>query len=262
LKRERALVEKRRHEILEELRRNDRIRVDELAQRWNVSPLTIRRDLQSLEEQKKVQRFYGGASLVENEKAVNKMDICRETISKYAASLVEDGDTIFINTSMTALNLVKYLDGKRVNVITNNGKVMNIDVPNSVSVLLSGGELRYPKYAMVGEFALKNMENLTAMKSFVGCSGISIEKGMTTGILNEVHINHLMLEQVTGESYILADHSKIGRDSSFVSQEIGWIKNLITDELTSKEQLALFREKNIKVHQVKSSLDMSAQRVV
>lgn len=250
MKRERALIEKRRNEILEELKKREQLRVDDLARKWKVSPLTIRRDLKSLEEQKQIQRFHGGASLIQTEKTVNFADDYREQLSKYAASLVEDGDTIFINTSMTALYLIKYLGEKRVTVITNNGKVMGIEVPPNVSILLSGGELRYPKYAMVGEFALKNMEHLTAKKSFVGCSGLSAARGMTTEILNEVHVNRLMLEQVTGESYILADHSKIGRDSSFVSQDISKIRNLITDELVEQEQLELFREKNINVYQV------------
>lgn len=251
MKRERAIVEHRRNQILNELKKNGQIKVELLAKDWNVTPLTIRRDLQYLEEQDKIERFYGGAQLLEKEKEENAVRTYCELIAQYAASLVEDGDSIFLNTSGTALKVVKYLGEKRVTVITNNGRIMNMDVPPNISVLLSGGELRYPKYAMVGEFALKNLENFTVKKSFVGCSGLSVEKGMTTEIMNEVHLNCFMLEQVTGEAYILADHRKIGHNSSFVSREIDGIHNLITDERAPEEVIRQLKEKNISVHQVR-----------
>ncbi len=256
MKRKRAVVEHRRNEIIEELRRNEQIKVEELAERWQVSSLTIRRDLQYLEEQHKIERFYGGATLVSQEKEPDIGDMYSRMISKYAAGLVEDGDTIFINASMTALHIVEYLEQKRVTVITNNGRIMDIEVPATVSVFLPGGELRYPRYAMVGEFALKNLEEVTVKKSFVGCSGLTAERGMSTEIMNEVHVDRLMIRQVTDAAYVLADHRKIGRDSSFVSQKTGEIRHLITDELAPEEQLERFRESGVRIYQVKKSQGM------
>jgi len=252
MKRERILVESRRNQILETLKEKGQIRVDKLAEEWKVSPLTIRRDLQVLEEAHKIERFYGGASLVANHES-NEDDgsYYRKKIAMYAASLVEDGDSIFINTSMTALDMIRYLGDKRVTVITNNGRVMNIEVPPSVSVLLAGGELRYPKYAMVGEFALRNLETITVKKSFMGCSGLSPERGMTTEIMNEVPINKLMFKHVTGNAYILATHKKIGINSSFISQKIENITHLITDEKAPQDVIELLKSHNVSVCQVK-----------
>ena len=164
--------------------------------------------------------------------------------------MVEDGDTIFINTSATALQMIKYIKDKRVTVITNNGKAIYMEHSSKISVILSGGELREIKEAMVGEFATNNISKVTAKKSFIGCTGLSVETGMTTEILSEVNINQLMLQRVTGTSYILADHTKIGRNSSFVSCPTAEILNIITDEKAPAEVLDGFRENEINVIQV------------
>ena len=93
--------------------------------------------------------------------------------------------------------MIKYIKDKRVIVITNNGKAIYTEHSSKVSVILSGGELREIKEAMVGEFASNNISKVTAKKSFIGCSGLSLESGMTTEILSEVNINQLMLQRVT-----------------------------------------------------------------
>lgn len=254
MKRERAYVEGRRNQIVEILQRNPEVRVDELAKRLEVSVITIRRDLQYLEENNLVTRFYGGAKATEE--TAGKMDdvtIYRELIAKYAATLVENEDTIFINTSSNALHMIQYIDRNNVTVITNNGKAINHEKGDGVSIILTGGELRYPKEAMVGDFAVRNLQNIFAKKAFVGCSGISSLTGMTTEIANEVNVNQLMIEHATQEVYILADHTKIGRNSSFISCGIHMVKHLITDEMAPEEELELLREKGVDIHQVRKS---------
>lgn len=251
MKRERAYVDGRRNQIVEILQDHPKIKPDQLAQLLDVSVVTIRRDLQYLEENKLVTRFYGGAKIRKNYAQEDKISACRNLIARYAAELVEDGDTIFINTSMNALEMIKYIQKENVIVITNNGKAINHKKGDGVSVILTGGELRYPKEGMVGDFAVRNLQNIYAKKTFVGCSGISAQTGMTTEIANEVNINQLMIEHATQEVYIMADHTKIGRSSSFISCGIQMVRHLITDELAPEEELAAMREQGVQIHQVK-----------
>ncbi len=253
MKREKAYVEGRRKQIVEILHKNPEVRVDELTKYLGVSAITIRRDLQYLEEHKLLVRFYGGAKPVE---AVGGMDgtaRCRDLISRYAASLVEDGDTIFINTSSTALQMVPYIHSRNVTIITNNGKAINCEKPEGVNVILTGGEIRYPKEAMVGDFAVRNLQNIFAKKAFVGCSGISAQTGMTTENANEVNVNQLMIEHTSQSVYLLADHTKIGRSSSFISCTADMIKHLITDKEAPEAELKLLRRQGIQVCQVGKS---------
>lgn len=252
MKRERSYVDGRRNKILEIMQQQPEVKVEELAKMFEISAVTVRRDLQYLEDQKKINRFYGGASVKdEKEEQMDLTSQYRELIAKYASKFIEDGDTLFINTSSTALHLVKYIDKKNVTAITNNGRAIGIDHGDGLSIILTGGELRYPKEAMVGDFAVRNLQTIYAKKSFIGCSGISVETGMTTEIANEVNINELMINNTMGETYILADHTKIGKNSSFISCSLEKIDNLITDELVPEEVLEQFREKNVKVHIVK-----------
>ena len=254
MKRERAYVDARRNQIVEILRGNPLVRVDDLAQRLNVSVITIRRDLQYLEDNGLLTRFYGGARATEEiSKAVDEVEICREMIARHAASFVEDGDTIFINTSRNALDIISYITKKNVTVSTNNGKAISRDHDGNVSIILTGGELRYPKEAMVGDFAIRNLQDIFAKKAFIGCSGISAQAGVTTEIANEVNVNQLMIEHATQEVYVLADHTKIGLSSSFTSCAIDKVKHLITDENAPAEELELMKAQGVDVYQVKKA---------
>lgn len=252
MKTSRALVENRRNKIMNELAENGSVGVNEMAEMFKVTPITIRRDLQYLEDSKRLERVYGGANALPcNNREDLETESVKEKIARYAADLVEDGDSIFINTSSTALQMIRYIKNKRVSVITNNGKAIYMDHDPCVTIVLTGGELREAKGAMVGEFATHNLMRVSAKKSFLGCSGLSPESGMTTEILSEVHINELMFMRVTGESYILADHSKLGITSSFVSCPASQITNIITDDAAPQELLASLRSLGIKIHQVK-----------
>lgn len=254
MKRERAYVEGRRQQVLDMLQRNPQIRVDELAERLGVSLVTIRRDLQYLEEKKQITRFYGGAR-VSREAAgfLDEVALYRDLIARYAATLVEDGDTIFINTSRNALDMIKYIKNRHVTIITNNGRAISQEKAEGVDLILTGGEVRHPKEALVGDFATRNLQNIYAKKAFLGCAGISAVAGMSTEIANEVNVNQLMIEHATQEVYLLADHTKVGKNSSFTSCGIEVVKNLITDEEASEEELDEMRLQGVRILQVKRS---------
>lgn len=254
MKRHKSIVDTRRKHIYQLLEENNTVKVDELAEALDVSALTIRRDLEYFEEKGLVERFYGGAMLVNTlvvkSNTTANHALAKHAIAKKAAEFIESGDTIFINTSSTALLILKYLKNKRVTCITNNGKAIFMEKDPGISIVLSGGELREPKESMVGEFAINNLSKVTASKSVLGCSGITSQSGITTAVLQEVAINEIMLHRVAGPRIILADHTKIGRDHSFVSGSIDHVTILITDTLADKECLDRMIAKGVKVVQV------------
>lgn len=253
MKASRKIVNSRREKVLEAVRSNGHATVSDMAEQFQVSPLTIRRDLQYLEDHKLLERYYGGARDSQEagrEHGENQTVLRKEKIARYAAGLVEDGDSIFINTSSTALAMVKHITSRNVTIITNNGNIINEENPSQAVVILLGGELRYMKGAMIGDFALNNLARVTAKKSFIGCSGLCPETGMTTEIMNEVNLNQMMFERVNGASYILTDSSKIGNRSSFVSCPPELVCNIITDSGAPAKLVEEFREKGTWVHLV------------
>ena len=223
----------------------------------DVSSLTIRRDLQYLEDEHLIERYYGGARLKGMriaQEIYDDVSIYRQKIAKYAASLIVDGDIVFINSSSTALGILPYITAKRVTVITNNGNVVNTLYSPNVSIILTGGELRQIKGTMAGEFTLDYIDKVIVKKAFVGCSGLSSSIGMTTDILNEVKINATMLKRGKENAYILADYEKVGRIRNFVSCPTSDIYNIITDERANKEEILAFTQQKKSVIQVRNDM--------
>ena len=130
------------------------------------------------------------------------------------------------------------------------GNIINEENPSQATIILLGGELRYMKGAMVGDFTRNNLAQVTAKKSFMGCSGISPEVGMTTEMVSEVTLNQLMFQRVTGSSYILADSSKLGEKIGSVSCPPEKIENIITDADAPADMVRRFREIGTWVYQV------------
>ena len=232
MKTSKDLVNKRRDLIMKEIQIKKTVDVDELAEKFSVSKITVRRDLQYWEDQGAVEKYYGGARLIQNfvENDKDNNEAYKHAIAKYAATFVEDGDTIFINTSSTALLIIKYIIGKRVTVITNNGKAIFTDHDPNVQIVLTGGELRIPKTSMVGDFALNNLN----------------KAGMSTAILQEVSINEIMISRCAGEVFILADATKINYVHQFIVADPSNFNYLITDTRCTDEQIDQFTEKGIK----------------
>ena len=234
-----AIVDKRRNEIMKTIQENNSITVDELVSKYNVSAVTIRRDLQYWEDLGAIVRNYGSASLIQEFVEDNKnYDRFRymKAIAKRASLFVEDNDVIFINTSMTAIMMIDYIKYKNVTIITNNAKAINSHPDAQVEIIFTGGEVRYPKNSMVGDIALKAVNSINANKCFIGCSGLS-NNGASTGLIKETSINKAMIEHTKGKKFLLCDHTKIGLDFNYRYCGLNDVNVLITDVEVSDDVL-------------------------
>lgn len=273
MKKTQSIVSKRRSRILDYLSSNETISNNELAEKLNISSLTLRRDLQALDEEGLIVRYYGGAKLVsdinkhepgnssynENSSTFHdKKHDKKHTIAKYAAELINDGDTIFINSSSTALLILEYLGNKRVYVVTNNGKALNSTIGPNIELVLTGGQVYERKQSLIGEFATHILSKITADKCFLGVSGIAYDSGISTSVLQETLVNREMINRCSGPVYILADSSKVGKTSNFSSGDINDISHLITDSDISEYDINEFREKNVAVIPLECKQDNSS----
>lgn len=234
-----AIVDKRRNEIMKTIQENNSISVDDLVEKYDVSAVTIRRDLQYWEDMGAIVRNYGSASLIQEFVDDNKnYDRFRymKAIAKRAALFIEDNDVIFINTSMTAIMMIDYIKYKNVTIITNNAKAINSHPDGQVEIIFTGGEVRYPKKSMVGDIALKAVNSINANKCFIGCSGLS-KNGASTGLIKETSINKAMIEHTKGKKFLLCDHTKIGLDYNYRYCGLNDVNTLITDVEVDDEVL-------------------------
>ena len=104
----------------------------------------------------------------------------KETKQRQAIEMLENGDTVFINSSSTALLIYPYIQDRSVLVVTNNGRSLLSQRAAGVELVLTGGEVYGDKQSLVGQFALDALSRITATKCILGVSGISVRSGMTT----------------------------------------------------------------------------------
>ena len=171
MKNSKSNVETRQQNILKYVRKVGEAHSNDLAREFRISIMTVRRDLHDLEQKRLLKRTHGGATTldyVKGNKTLSKnIKMCRDLISRYAATLVKDGDRVFINGSKTALKMLDYVGDKNVTVYTNNGLAMGRKFPENVSIHMTGGELR--NHILVGDFTMRNILDVTANKTFIGC---------------------------------------------------------------------------------------------
>ena len=254
MKRDRQSVELRHAEMLALIRERQEVLVEELSQIFEISTMTVRRDLQALEEAGKVSRFHGGATASVDPDTENKsrVSVCRQVIARYAASLVGDGETILINGSNTALGLLNYVRDKRLSVFTNNGLAVGRRFPAGVEVQISGGVLRGAQHILTGDLAMRNLMDVRADRAFLGCTGIYPDGEILCDIPPELGLNETMIEHAD-RYYILADHTKIGRTSAYASFHLEKKGCVITDEHAPEGIVERLRVAGMEVVQVRMS---------
>ncbi len=256
MKNSKTIVFKRQQAILKALKEKNVVHVENIAQKLNVSATTVRRDLQMFEQQHLVERFHGGAKLlretlkeedsallVQSDKGISQKHI----IAKYAASLIEEGDTVFLNSSSTALLILDYLKNTRAVVVTNNGNAIGHNKDSKVELIITGGEVYERKQSMVGDFALHTLSKITADKAFIGVSGISVKGGITTSVLQETAVNEMMLKRCQGSCYIVAANFKIGKEHNFLSGAVEQVSEIITVEGADKEEVKKLKNTGIDI---------------
>jgi DeoR/GlpR family transcriptional regulator of sugar metabolism len=246
-------IKERRDTLIDLLQGKTSLQVKEISQLLDVSEITVRRDLTALEKMGLVKRAHGKAQIVQKigtEDYNEEIEILKNAIAKKAAEFVNDGNTLFINTGSTALSSLKNLENKRVTIVTNNVKVANLDHNPNSTVILSGGEIRFPKEALVGDIAIDSFSKMSSDISIIGCSGLSVENGITTPVLHEAKINSLIIERTNGLVIVVADYRKIGFSSNFTSGHIKDINYLITDTFAPPEVIREIEKQGVQVIQV------------
>ena len=253
MKNNRKVVEDRQQRILNIVRLREEVRNEDLAGELGVSLMTVRRDLDLLEEHRLLHRTHGGAISMERAHVTRHITDeaahCREKISAFAARYLTDGDKIFINGSRVALNMLEHAGDKKVTVYTNNGWAIGKKYPRGVSVNFTGGEMQ--GHIMVGEGVVRNLLSMKADKAFLGCAAVYENGEFRYDISTEISINEIMVSRTAGPIYLLAEHTKLqrqaiaGRTGSGVTYDRP--TTLITDSLADPEIVEQLRRSGVEV---------------
>lgn len=222
--------------------------IDELCKLFSVSEMTIRRDLSELEKEGLLIRTHGGAKLKETAffevsfaAKATQFVTEKKRIAQRAAELVRDGDRIIIDSGTTTGHFARLLSGRRMTVVTNALNVAT-DLIDSGQIELHfcGGALRRGPVAAVGQSAAKFFESVRCDRLFMGVEGIDETGTMTVPDVEEALVKMAMMKAAR-EVFVLADHSKLGRNSLGVIENLGSATALITGKEASPPALATLR---------------------
>lgn len=227
-----------RHQfIINKVTEEGRVYVTDLCKKLNVSTVTIRKDLNFLEEKNLLYRVHGGATHANpyatdrhvNEKEKLQSDE-KNKIGIKAASLIEPNDSIIIASGTTALALAKHIKPSgTLTVITSAIQVAH-ELLNSdkVDVLMLGGPLRRTSASVIGPYASEVLNDFYCSKLFLGVDGIDSVFGCTTTNVLEAHLNRKMIS-VSQKIIVLADSSKFRKKGFGKICGIEDIDEIITD---------------------------------
>ena len=249
------LAIERRREILARLTANGKVLVAELAKDFDVTEETIRRDLEKLDKEGLVSKTYGGAVSKHNA-AIDLPYNVRENanveqkkrIAELIAELIEDGERIMVDSSSTALYVMKKIkEKKNLTVITNSVKILLelADKPDW-TVLSTGGILKKNSLSLTGSSAEKMIRSYHVDTAICSCKGLDTELGITDSNENDSLIKQAMFQ--SAERRILAlDTEKFDKKSCVKVGDFSDIDLVVSDSAPAEKWIGFCEEKNLKL---------------
>jgi DeoR family galactitol utilization operon repressor len=232
------------------------VTVTDLARDLGLSEVTIRGDLRTLEEKGWINRCWGGAAPAMHRDILERQRICPEqknAIARAAAELVRDGDVIMIEAGTTTALIARYLTGKRdIHIVTNSTLVFSYARMNpNLQITMTGGEFRRPTESLVGPIALETISRVNVRLAFVGTDGFTLERGMTTNLMEGAEIVKAMKAHAR-TTVLTADSGKYGKIGFAGVLPLSAMDIILTDNNLDEKAEADLREAGIsvtKVHQ-------------
>ncbi|MDY4039005.1 MAG: DeoR/GlpR family DNA-binding transcription regulator [Prevotella sp.] len=244
----------RREKILELIREDGHAKVQELSRLFKVTEVTIRQDLEKLEEQGLIKREHGGAILsdagtnVRNFSLANQTNIeAKRAIAREAVKFISDGDTIILDSGSTTTELARLITGfHNLTVITNALNIaMILGSDASINLNVTGGEFKPPTLSLTGMKAANYFTNIHADKVFLATAGINLKTGLTYPSISDLVVKKAMIE-ASDTVYLVADSSKIGTSSFASLGALSLVDHIITDSKISTEDEKLFQRFDVR----------------
>lgn len=251
------LKEERQQIILDEIERSGSVVVAHLADEFNVSRMTIRRDLKEIEAAEVIKRTYGGAILtIKNNghsepPTLDRMDMMREEkqrLARATAALIGENEMIFLGSGTTTLYVAReLLDRDDITVVSNALTILNELAANGKMTLIGvGGFLRRREFSMIGHFADKVISDLRVDKVIMGIRGAHPRFGLTSEHPQELLTDRTIMG-ISDTIIIVADHSKIGHVSTSRTAPVAKASKLITGAEAPKEMVEAIQALGVEV---------------
>ena len=218
------LAEQRTNVILSELAERRAVSVADLCRATGASEATIRRDLNTLDKKRRLNKVHGGAVLIEEEFHVMEPDmevkrqLCTEEkdrIARYAVSLIGDSNVVYMDAGSSVLQMVPHLQSTKAMFVTNNIECAFRLMEKGLQTYVLGGALKPGTMSVEGAETMDSLRRYNFNKAFIGVTGLSIDQGYTTPSPESAAVKCLAASRAQ-TVYVLADSSKFGKVAATV----------------------------------------------
>lgn len=248
-------ISERRKQIMEMVNREGSVRVADLSRLFAISEVTIRNDLGELERMELLERTHGGATKTSRQYSrltvlerlsTNKNE--KIAIAKSAVSMINDGDTIFLNSGTTAIYIAQHIQGvKNLLALTNSPLVaQELCGAPDCEVVLVGGSFNAQLSFTYGDDTVRQISKYYANKFFFSCDGISAAAGIMTYNTHEVQVVKAFMEK-SATTIAVADYSKIGRLSRISLDSVSCLDTIVTNSCADEGELNAVREMGVEI---------------
>ncbi len=246
-----------RYERLNEIERyilqKETVSLNDLADYFNISMNTIRRDINELINQNgRFTKVYGGVSVkkeaqvlpIEIRAARNREE--KEIIGRLAATLVNDGDTIFMDSGSTVPEMIPFLAQKHnLTIVTHSLQAMyTASKYDSFRVIALGGLFNQSTFSYVGISTLEALKKFSVNKAFIAATGVSLEHGLTNTTYYEAEIKGQVV-QSCDEIILMADHSKFDNSSTITFFDFKDLNVVVTDRSPDDKYMEAIKQNDI-----------------
>ncbi|MDO5552160.1 MAG: DeoR/GlpR family DNA-binding transcription regulator [Planctomycetia bacterium] len=248
-------AEERKQLIIEAVNEYEKTTVTDLCERFSVSPGTIRNDLRELEEGGFLKRTHGGAISIKKvtyepntyEKEVERV---REkvAIARVAATIVQPGDSIALDTGTTTFELAKLIANvPDLTIVTNDLQIASyLEEHSEAVVLITGGRIRKNFHCTLGQSVLDMIQNINVDKLFLATNGMSIAKGLSSPNLDTANVKSALIKSAS-QVILVADSDKIEKNYFVRFAMLNELDMLITDSGADREFLDAVEKARVEV---------------
>ncbi|NQX67286.1 DeoR/GlpR transcriptional regulator [Paenibacillus alba] len=244
-------INQRQQQILDRMALDGEVKIAELKDKFEVTEMTLRRDLEKLEFMGLLRRTFGGAILVGKDIALqDRTGLMREEkmrIGLQAAQLVATGDSIFLDGGSTTLQVARYLKPElNITVVTNALNIAAELQGKQISTIVVGGMLLDKTSTLVGPIAAGSIAKMAFDRVFIGTTGVSVKHGFSNSNMHEAEIKQLVIEQAS-EVNIVMDHTKYNMRDLFSFASLDGVDRIISNRRPDQELEEALKEASVEI---------------
>ncbi|KQX48805.1 DeoR/GlpR family DNA-binding transcription regulator [Paenibacillus sp. Root444D2] len=244
-------INQRQQQILDRMAIDGEVKMAELKEMFEVTEMTLRRDMEKLEQWGHIRRTFGGAILVGNDITLHERSGVfieeKMRIGKLAAQLIQPGESIFLDGGSTTLQVARFIQANlNITVVTNALNIAAELQGKQISTIVIGGMLMGQTSTLVGPVAAEALVKMAFNRAFIGTTGLTLKHGFSNSNMHEAEVKRLAIQQAS-EVNIVMDHSKFGRQDLFSFASLKAADRVITDQCPEQELDEAFKEQSVEI---------------